>query len=311
MNRRRFIYRSSGFLAGSLLLDFVPVKLFANLNKPDLVKVKSSDYYRATFRAVEELGGMNNLVKTGDKVGLLINSAFDIKGAYVNPDIPLAVMFMCWEAGASEIIMLQPVAREYWKRSELFSKHRFIIDELKEVSTNVFPAVYNDDDFFMMPSVTGAKVLKDIEIIKSISEVDVFINIPILKHHASTVLTGALKNMMGLTTRKTNVNFHLGSGKRNDPEYLAQSIADLNLVRKPDLVVADATEFITGNGPDGPGPMKKLDLVVAGKDPVAVDAFGAFCLDYSAEDVLTVAMASELGIGEMDLSKLTIAECEI
>lgn len=311
MNRRNFIYRSSGFLAGSLLLDFAPIKLFASLNTPDLVKIKSSDYYHASFRAIEELGGINSIVKKGDRVGVLINSAFDRVGAFVNPDIPLAVLFLCWEAGASELVMLQKVDREYWKRSPLFDKHRFLVDELVQVESNVFPAVYNEDDFTMVTEIKGARILRDIEIIKKINEVDVFINIPILKHHGSTILTGALKNMMGLTTRKTNVNFHLGSGKRNDPEYLSQSIADLNLVRKPDLVVADAIEFLTGNGPDGPGPMKKLDIVVAAKDPVAIDAFGAVCLDSTPENVLAVAMAHELGIGEMDLSKLAVADYEI
>jgi uncharacterized protein (DUF362 family) len=131
-----------------------------------------------------------------------------------------------------------------------------------------------------------------------------------LKHHATTVLTGALKNMMGLCTRKTNVTFHLGSGVRNDPEYLGQCIADLNLIRKPDLTVADAIEFITGNGPAGPGPLKKLDIVIAGTDPVAIDAFGATCQDVAASDIISVRKAYELGIGEMDLSKLSIIEIQ-
>jgi uncharacterized protein (DUF362 family) len=116
--------------------------------------------------------------------------------------------------------------------------------------------------------------------------------------------------MMGLTTRKTNVTFHLGSGVRNDPEYLAQCIADLNLIRKPDLVIADAIEFITGNGPSGPGPLKRLDTVIAGTDPVAIDAFGATCLDMKPSDILTVQRAYELKIGEMDLSKLSILEIQ-
>ena len=312
MDRRRFIYKGSGLVAGSLMLNMIPFRLFSGSLKPDLCKVKSGDYYKATRRAIEELGGIGRFVPAGGaRVGLLINSAFDEPGAYVHPDIPMAVLYLCWEAGASEMTLLQPVAEEYWKRSPQFSKHRFIINELKQVESNVFPAVYNEEDFNLMPIIPGAKQLKDVEIIRKIADIDVFINIPILKHHASTILTGALKNMMGLTTRKTNVTFHLGSGKRNDPEYLAQCIADLNLVRKPDLTVADATEFITGNGPAGPGPMKKLDLVVASTDPVAVDAFGAICLDAAPADILTVYMAYEHGLGEMNLEKLAVAEFEV
>lgn len=308
MDRRRFIYRSSGFIAGGMLLNFYPLRLLGNSIAPDLVKVKSADYYHATFRAIHELGGISRFIKKGDSVGFLINSDFEEPGAYPKPDIPLAMLFLCWEAGAREITMLQPVSEAYWRRSEKFAKHRFIIDELQQISKNAFPSEYNDLDFRILETIDGAVHLKNIEIIRKVSEVDVFISIPILKHHPSTIVTGALKNMMGLTTRKTNVTFHLGSGVRNDPDYLAQCIADLNLVRKPDLTVADASEFITANGPGGPGPLKKLDLVVAGTDPVAIDAFGANCLDMSPEDIMTVQHAFELGIGQMDLSKISVVE---
>lgn len=311
MDRRRFIHRSSGIVAGGLLLNFTPLRLFGSTLTPGLVKVRSKDYYRATFRAIHELGGIRKIVPPGSSVGFLINSDFEATGAFPKPDIALAMLFLCWEAGAREITMLQPVSENYWRRSGRFAEHRFIIDELKQISKNAFPSEYNDEDFRTLENIEGAVHLKNIEIIRKISEVDVFISIPILKHHPSTLLTGALKNMMGLTTRKTNVTFHLGSGVRNDPEYLAQCIADLNLVRKPDLIVADASEFITGNGPSGPGPLKKLDLVVAGTDPVAIDAFGANCMDLKPEDVMTVQHAFDLGIGEMDLSKLLIVETEV
>jgi uncharacterized protein (DUF362 family) len=311
MDRRKFLYRGSGIVAGGILLNFTPVRLFGNIAIPDLCMVKSSDYYAATLRVVHELGGINKFVPFGSSVGFLINSAFEEPGTYPHPDISLAMLFLCWEAGAKEIIMLQPVSDEYWRRSEKYDKYRFITDDLIQVRTNEFPAVYNDQDFRIMETVKGAVALKDAEIIRKISEVDVYINIPILKHHATTILTGALKNMMGLTTRKTNVTFHLGSGTRNDPEYLGQCIADLNLVRKPDLVVADAIEFITGNGPGGPGPLKRMDIVVAGTDPVAIDAFGATCLDMDPSDIITVKKAYEHGIGEMDLTKLSIVKYDV
>ena len=311
MDRRHFIYRSSGLVAGGFLLNFYPIRLFGNSGIPDLVIVKSTDYYNATLRAIHELGGISKFVPRGSSVGFLINSAFDEPGTYPQPDIALAMLYLCHDRGANDIIMLQPVSENYWRRSQKFEQHQSIINELKQVSKNEFPAEFNDQDFRILENINGAVHLKNIEIIRKVKEVDVFISIPILKHHASTILTGALKNMMGLTTRKTNVTFHLGSGVRNDPEYLAQCIADLNLVRKPDLTVADASEFITGNGPEGPGPLKKLDLVIAGTDPVAIDAFGATCLDMQPDDIFTVKQAYKLGIGEMDLSKLSISEIEL
>jgi uncharacterized protein (DUF362 family) len=310
MNRRGFIYRSSGFLAGGILLNSLPLKLLADAGLPDISVVRSSDYYKATQKAIQELGGMRKFVPPASSVGFLVNSDFTEKGTYSHPDIALAAMYLCWEAGAREMVFLQPVKAEYWQRSEKYTSHRFLVDASKEIRSNVFPAEYNIEDFVILDSVENGTYLKNIEIVRKIREVDVFINVPILKHHGSTILTGALKNMMGLTTRKTNVTFHLGSGKRNDPEYLAQCISDLNLVRKPDLVLADATEFITANGPSGPGPVKQLDLVVAGTDPVAIDALGATYLDMLPSDILTVQKAYEAGVGNMNLEELKIYETQ-
>ena len=310
MDRRRFIYRTSGFIAGSVLLNSFPLKVLADNELPDIAVVKSSDYYKAAQKAIQELGGIGKFVPSGSIVGFLVNSDFTERGTYSHPDIALAAMYLCWEAGAKEIVFLQPVKDEYWRRSSHYSTHRFLVESSKEVRSNVFPAEYNLEDFIILDSIERGVYLKNIEIVRKIREVDVFINIPVLKHHGSTILTGCLKNMMGLTTRKTNVTFHLGSGKRNDPEYLAQCIADLNLIRKPDLVVADATEFITANGPSGPGPLKQLDIVVAGTDPVAIDALGATYLDMLPADILTVQKAYDLGIGEMDLSRLEILETQ-
>lgn len=308
MDRRRFIRNGSGALAGGLILGSAPLKLLADPASPDLCLVNTSDHYRATMQAVHELGGIRRFVSPGDRVGFLINSAFDQPGTYPHPDIALAMLFLCWEAGAGEIVMLQYVDPEYFDRSRLAARHRFILDELAQVTSNRFPATFNDQDFRIMERIPGAVHLENIEVIRKIDEVDVFISIPILKHHALTILTGALKNMMGLCTRKTNVTFHLGSGTRNDPEYLGQCIADLNLLRKPDLIVADAIEFITGNGPSGPGPLKRMDLIVAGTDPVAVDAFGATCLDMTADEIICVQRAYSLGLGEMQLEKLRVME---
>ncbi|WP_394698577.1 hypothetical protein [uncultured Desulfobacter sp.] len=46
-----------------------------------------------------------------------------------------------------------------------------------------------------------------------------------------------MKNMMGLTSSSTNHFFHFGSGSSgwyDDPKFLSQCIANVNLVRRPE-----------------------------------------------------------------------------
>ncbi len=107
------------------------------------------------------------------------------------------------------------------------------------------------------------------------------------------------------------MRFHLEGPERNDPDFLGQCIADINLVRKPDLVVMDATEFILTNGPSGPGEMKKENKVVAGTDIVAVDAYCAGFLEREADEVAAIQKASALGLGNINYKDLKIKETKM
>ena len=247
-------------------------------------------------------------VPKGSKVGLLINSDFEIFGTYVNPDISIAAVKMMVDAGAAEITCLQVVKDEYWQRSTHYKEHKEMLEFLKQVETNTFPAEFNDEDFIRMENIDGAISLAETEVVKSWLNCDVFINIPISKHHMTTLLTGNLKNIMGVSTRKANVHMHLGSGERNDPDFLAQCIVDQNMLKRTDLSIVDATEFITDNGPMGPGTLKKPMKIVAGSDTVAIDALCSTYLGYEPDEILTTLKGHELGLGNMNYNELNIVE---
>jgi uncharacterized protein (DUF362 family) len=311
MDRRSFIKKTAatgamGFIASTIAGRKV---LAGIIDKDiDISVVKGSDVFGNTKKAVQLLGGMERFVPSGSKVGLLINSGFDLKGAYVHPDISLSIIEMCIDADAQDVLCLQVVDDAYWKRSEKFDQLSGLFDHVSQVSTNVFPAEYNEADWVLIPAIEGAKSLQEVEVIKALKEVDILINVFIAKHHASTFYTGALKNSMGFCTRKSNVFFHLGSGERNDPDFLAQCIADINLLRQPDLIFGDATEFLLSNGPQGPGEIKQMDRVFAGTNLVAMDALGVSYNDRVAEDILTLIKAEEMGLGSYDLGGLNVVE---
>lgn len=311
INRRKFIQNTgklgAAALAGSIVLNGKS-SLASLFSTPDIVVINGTNYFENTIKAVDALGGMSRFVPPGSKVGLLINSDFDVPGAFVNPDISIAAVKMIFEAGASEITNLQVVKPEYWQRSAHYEAHKEMISALKEVASNTFPSEYNETDFVRFSPLEVGKSLKETEVVKAWLDCDVFINIPIGKHHATTFLTGALKNIMGVSTRKMNITFHLGSGVKNDPVYLAQCIVDQNLLKKTDLCIADATEFITTNGPSGPGELKTVNKIVAGADIVAIDALCAEYLGYAPDEIMTNVLGNEAGLGQIDYTKLNILE---
>jgi uncharacterized protein (DUF362 family) len=302
-DRREFIKRSTVLGASSILggstVGWMHNLAFADA-RVDIAAVKSSNYFKNTIKAVEILGGMSKFVSKQSKVGLLINSPWQNPGSYVKPEITLAVIRMCLDAGAKEIGVFKNLGNSYWRRGALSERFR---DEIKGIR-------YLGGDHTEV-AVPKGRSLKKAEIAKGLLDCDVFINIPIAKDHTGVRFTGTMKNMMGATSRSTNGFFHHGSGAGgyyDDVAFLSQCIADVNLVRRPDLCVCDGTEIITTNGPYGPGKLIKPQVVFAGVDRVAMDVYGANLLGIKGEAIQTTRMAHEHGLGEIRLSDIQVRE---
>ncbi len=304
LDRRDFL-KQSLLLSATALTGFIsfPKKLFSATTSSavDLSVITGTDPFNDTIKAVEALGGMSKFVHKGSKVGLLLNSPWEKPGTYTNPDVALALLKMCVDAGVGDIHSIECANLNYWKRSKLYGKYEKKIALIKSNSDKT------------MVKIEKGKSLKEAEIMKSYMDCDVVINVPIIKHHDGTHYTCTLKNIMGATSGPTNQFFHFNKAKPEgswvgDVENLSQCIADANLIRKPDLCVVDATEFITTNGPYGPGKLKKANKIVAGVNRVSVDAYCVTLLDLNPMDLTLIRHASEHGLGEMDLKKLNIKE---
>ena len=303
-DRRVFIKESLALGAAAVLGGKSLPSLLAQTPKAtaDLAVVKGSDVYAATRRAVELAGGMSKFVSKGGRVGLLVNAPrwWKLPGSHVSTDVVLAAVRMFREAGAKEILWLQDPAPDFWGRSPLSAKMEDDIKSLKPCTGQ-----YIDKD------VKGV-ALKTVRVIKDLFDCDALVNISIAKDHTGTRFSCCLKNTMGALTEPSFKFFHFGSGKNkgayDDVEHLSQCIADVNLLRRPSLCLADATEMLATNGPAGPGELLKPGKVVAGADPVAVDTLGAGILGRRPEEIIMLKMAAAHGLGTTDLGRHTIVE---
>jgi uncharacterized protein (DUF362 family) len=304
ISRRAFLKTGTAIgmgtmIGGAVLPDFLKAGPAGTGRPVDISVVTGKNYFENTVKAVELLGGMKRFVSKNSRAAVLINSSFHNPGTIVNPTIALAVIKMCYDAGAKEVITIPGAGSSYWNRSPLADTFSGLIDRLKSAGAHVETAI------------PGGKFLKSAEVAKALLDCDVFIDVPIVKNHAGTNYTGALKNLMGACPYSTNKFFHYGSRKSaasayEDVGFLSQCIADLNLVRKPNLCVVDATSFVTTNGPFGPGKLKQLDNVVAGTDHILVDALCCTYLGLQAGEVAMIKNAHDHGLGKIDFSKANI-----
>jgi len=119
------------------------------------------------------------------------------------------------------------------------------------------------------------------------------ISVPKLKLHRMTDVTLSLKNMMGAVASKGSIH-----------NSLNEKIADLASIIKPSIAVVDG--IIAGEGHETSGNPVKMNLVIAGTDPVAVDAVGAAVMGVSPESVKHLCLAEEKGIGTCDLKRIKV-----
>lgn len=111
-----------------------------------------------------------------------------------------------------------------------------------------------------------------------------------LKTHEETIVTLGLKNMFGLMPDKLKAKYHM----RN----IHKVIVDLNKIVKSSFTVIDGFIGMEGKGPVHGKPVK-MDLIIAGKDPVATDAVAAQVMGFNPNNIYHIRRLSELGIGKI------------
>jgi len=98
-------------------------------------------------------------------------------------------------------------------------------------------------------------------------------------------------------------------GRRNQlHQNIDVGVADLATFVRPTLTILDAYRVLTANGPQGGNlnDVKMLKTLVAGIDPIAIDAYGATLLGLRAEQIPYIRIGHERGLGNMNYSELQV-----
>lgn len=151
----------------------------------------------------------------------------------------------------------------------------------------------NQDEFIEV-DVSDPLNLKKVRVAKTAVESNI-ISVPKLKPHRIATITLSLKNMMGALASKGSM--HMGTS-------LSENIIDLASVLKPCVAVVDG--IIAGEGHETSGNPVRMNLVIAGADPVAVDAVGAEVMGIKSEDVKHLRLAEKKGLGTCHLEEIAI-----
>jgi uncharacterized protein (DUF362 family)/NAD-dependent dihydropyrimidine dehydrogenase PreA subunit len=128
-----------------------------------------------------------------------------------------------------------------------------------------------------------------------LGETDVILNLPVLKTHALTVLTGAVKNLFGVIPGLQKA--HLHTLVKNGEEFAELLVDIYRALPVQILSVMDALRGMDGqNGPNG-GRVLKLGRILAARNPVALDSVMAMMAGVKPDRIHTNRIAAERGLG--------------
>jgi len=144
--------------------------------------------------------------------------------------------------------------------------------------------------------VINPLVLEEITASKLLEEVDIIINVPKIKTHHQCILTCAIKNMFGTLILGNKMRTHAQFPSK---ERFNSALADIYSVSKPQLTVVDGYYCQEGNGPSA-GDVVKMDIILAGYDPVALDTAVCHIIDFNPNDILYISKLQEKGLGTPD-----------
>ncbi len=305
-NRREFLKTN---LKGALVLaagssGLLYPRMGFSEAKSDIIVAKGSpvDALRA---AIKQMGGMSAVVKQGNRVLIKPNMSWASKpemAANTNPLIVRELAMMCKDAGASNILITDYTLQD--PNSCLVNSG--IHDACKDIS-GVSVTTANSDALYKDTEFSNAVTMKKNGVHKEALSADVLIAVPVAKTHMATGISLSMKGMMGLVWDRRTM--HMSN--------LSSSIADMCMKDlKADLTIIDGSRVLTTNGPGGPGNIMVENTIIVSRDMVAADAYAVSAFEwygkkYEPKQVEHIRLASERGIGRMDLENMNIKKLTV
>jgi len=129
-----------------------------------------------------------------------------------------------------------------------------------------------------------------------LEETDVFITLPVLKTHALTVFTGALKNQWGCIPRYDRILLH---------KHIDELIPILNKLFKPQIVIMDGIWGMEGRGPTS-GKPRYMGVILGSCHPASLDATAMRLIGLDPYTARHVVLSAGEELGTIDADKIEI-----
>jgi uncharacterized protein (DUF362 family) len=255
---------------------------------PEMAVIQGEDPAALARRAIQELGGIHRFISRGDVVVIKPNAAWDRtpeQAANTNPLLVAEVSRLCLEAGARRVVVTDVSINE--------PRRCFARSGIGAAAGAAGADVALPEERLFREVDLRGHVLNVWPVLNPFLSADKMINIPIAKHHSLTGASLGVKNWYGI----------LGGSRQRLHQRIHESLADLADFMRPTLTLIDAFRVLIRNGPGGgnPGDVALRKTLIAGTDPVALDAYAAKAYwDLDWRTLRYLKLAAERGLGRLD-----------
>jgi uncharacterized protein (DUF362 family)/NAD-dependent dihydropyrimidine dehydrogenase PreA subunit len=269
--------------------------------------VRCVDYdAQETRRAVREalyLVGLESAFRRGETVLLkpnLLSARSPGQAVTTHPSVVKAVGEIAKDAGCRLMIGdSPPLGGADSSRYDRLCR----VTGIFEVATHLGAELVRFEERSAAVVNAGGRYYKNFEVGSAILEADLVVNIPKLKTHGLTIMSGAIKNLFGCVPGVRKGLFHAQAGENR--ETFAQTLVDLLGVFPNVIHLMDAVVAMEGEGPNA-GIPRAVGAIIASPDPVAMDAVCAAILGIQPSDVHTTRLAHAAGLGCGELDKIEV-----
>lgn len=256
-------------------------KFNQKMRSVSLCKVKG-EIKDAIINSLNNWDGINyikNLLKEKEnRVIIKPNFAGGIKdkpGTQTSPEVLSAIIDILREISPDvHIIIVESGSIYWWNLKPLLRKSRY--EKLFREKNVEFINLSKTE--LVKHNFSGRMGIEDIP--KILLEPHLLIDVPVAKTHAFYKMSGALKNLLGLTPHPYKLLRYHGKGFA---DYYGRIFIDIYRNFNPELVIVDGIVSIEAHGPIGTP--KKTNFIITSDDAIITDMVLSEIMHYKKEEI--------------------------
>lgn len=241
-------------------------------------------------KAIALIGGLDKLIKKGDKVLLkpnLLTASLPSEGITTHPSIVKAVIKCVQEVDGVPFV------------GDCSGLYLMGLEKIWETTGMKRIALETGAQLINLEK-GGSEIYEGIAISNAVKEFNVIINLPKFKTHALTGISGSMKNLFGLVPGFYKSSFHR---EYHDNDEFSKIFVRILKIVKPALNIMDGIVGMEGDGPSA-GVLRNVGVVLASTDCVAVDTVMVKIMGYDPDFITMLKEAYSQGFKDSRISSI-------